>query len=171
MREISVIAVAPQLSYYQSFRRTRMTSQVAAFARLSDRECKAVSSLPKLAKGDRMELHVRRKSGTHHTLTLPLVAGGVVATLIDRLLCGERVAVLTEEQELSPTQASAILGISRPLVVLRMDRGELPFRYVGKHRRATLKNVLALKARIDIQRHAMEALSDDAEDLRMRYGA
>ena len=80
-------------------------------------------------------------------------------------------AVLSEDEELSPTAASAILGISRPLVVLRMDRGDLPFRYVGKHRRASLKDVLALKTRLDAQRSAMEALAEDAEDLRVRYGA
>ena len=80
-------------------------------------------------------------------------------------------AVLTEDRELSPTEASGILGISRPLVVLRMDRGELPFRYVGKHRRASLKDVLALKATLDTQRSAMEALAEDAQDLQRRYGA
>ncbi len=57
-----------------------------------------------------------------------------------------------------------------PLVVLRMDRGDLPFRYIGKHRRARLKDVLALKTRLDAQRNAMEALADDAQDLHVRYG-
>jgi hypothetical protein len=62
--------------------------------------------------------------------------------LLTRLLNGERVEAIAEQQDVSPTEASAILGISRPLVVLRMDRGDLPFRYVGKHRRAALKDVL-----------------------------
>jgi hypothetical protein len=51
-----------------------------------------------------------------------------------------------------------------------MDVGDLPFRYVGKHRRATLKHVLTLKAKIDAQPAAMEALADDAEDLKQRHG-
>ncbi len=46
----------------------------------------------------------------------------------------------------------------------------LPFRYVGKHRRAKLKDVLALKTKIDAQQAAMEALAEDAEDLEQRYG-
>ena len=91
-------------------------------------------------------------------------------TLIDRLLSGERVAVLTEDQELSPTEASAILGISRPLVVLRMDRGDLLFRYVGKHRRARLKDVLALKTQLDARQKAMDALAEDTEDLTVNHG-
>lgn len=79
-------------------------------------------------------------------------------------------AVLAEDQEFSPNDAAEILGISRPLVVHRMDVGDLPFRYVGKHRRTKLRDVLALKTKMDAQRAAMEALTKDAEDLRQRYG-
>lgn len=147
-----------------------MASQVVKFAGLSDRDRKKVSSLPKLGAGDRVELRVRRRDGKDQTLALPPAAADAVEALIDGLRNGERVAVLTEDQELSPTEASAILGISRPLVVLRMDRGDLPFRYVGKHRRALLKDVLALKAKLDVQRKAMQDLAADAEDLHLRYG-
>lgn len=147
-----------------------MASQVFKFSGLSDRDRKKVASLPKLAEGDRVELHVRRRDGQDHTLALPPAAISAVETLIDHLLSGERVAVIAEDQELTPTEASAILGISRPLVVLRMDRGDLPFRYVGKHRRALLRDVLALKAKLDVRRKAMEDLAADAEDLHQRYG-
>jgi hypothetical protein len=51
-----------------------------------------------------------------------------------------------------------------------MNIGDLPFRYVGKHRRTKLKDVLALKTKIDARRAAMEALAEDAEVLRQRYG-
>lgn len=147
-----------------------MSSQVVKFAGLSDRDRKMVAPLPRFAEGDRMELHVRRPDGQDHTLDLPPAAISVIETLIDRLLSGERVAVVAEDQELSPTEASSILGISRPLVVLRMDRGDLPFRYVGKHRRALLKDVLALKAKLDARQKALNALADDTEDLISNHG-
>ena len=51
-----------------------------------------------------------------------------------------------------------------------MDQGDLPFRYVGKHRRATLKDVLALKIRLDARRGAMEVLAEDTEDLVVNHG-
>lgn len=147
-----------------------MASQVVKFAGLSDRDRKKASPLPKLAEGDRIELRVRRRDGQDETLALPPAAASAVEALITHLYSGERVAVLSEDQELSPTEASEILGISRPLVVLRMDRGDLPFRYVGKHRRASLKDVLALKAKLDVRRKAMHDLAADAEDLHLRYG-
>lgn len=147
-----------------------MASRVVMFAGLSDRDRRKVPPLPKLAEGDTFELHVRRRDGQNQAITLPPAVISAVEALIVRLLRGERVAILSEDQELSPTEASAILGISRPLVVLRMDRGDLPFRYVGKHRRALLKDVLALKAELDVQRKAMKDLAADTEDLIVNYG-
>ncbi|HAU77118.1 DNA-binding protein [Rhizobium oryzihabitans] len=147
-----------------------MASQVVQFAGLSDRDRKNVTHLPKLGEGDHVELHVRRRDGAEQTVSLPPAAANAIETLLSRLLSGERVAVIAENQELSPTEASTILGISRPLVVHRMDIGDLPFRYVGKHRRASLKDVLALKAQLDVQRKAMQDLAADAEDLHLRYG-
>ena len=147
-----------------------MTSHVVQFAGLSDRDRKKVAPLPKLAEGDHVELHVRRRDGQEQTVSLPPAANRVVEALLLRLLSGERVAVLTEDQELSPTEAATVLGISRPLVVHRMDIGDLPFRYVGKHRRALLKDVLALKDRLDARQKALDALAEDTEDLVVNHG-
>ncbi len=110
------------------------------------------------------------KSGEDETVSLPPTAAALVQAVLGRLLRGERVAVLAEDKELSPNDAAGILGVSRPSVVHRMEIGDLPFRYVGKHRRARLKDVLALKIKIDAQQAVMAALAEDAEDLEQRYG-
>lgn len=147
-----------------------MASQIVHFARLSDHDRNMAAPLPKFAAGDRLELHIRDADGKKRTLPIPQSAASAVEALLAHMLRGEGVAVLAEDQELSPSEASAILGISRPLVVLRMDRGELPFRYVGKHRRALLKDVLALKTKLDKRQTAMEVLAEDTEDLIGTYG-
>lgn len=148
-----------------------MTTQVLQFVELSNQDRKAAKGFDKLGKGDQVEVRVRRKSGGNQVVRLPAKAAALLETALGHLLQGERVAVLAEDQELSPNDAADILGISRPLVVHRMDLGDLPFRYVGKHRRAKLKDVLALKSRIDAQRAAMEALADDTANLMPRHGA
>jgi hypothetical protein len=147
-----------------------MTTHTLRFVELSDQERKTAKPLGKLGKGDHVEITVRRKSGQDHVVRLPRKAAALLETALGHLLQGERVAILAEDQELSPNDAAAILGISRPLVVHRMDIGDLPFRYVGKHRRAKLKDILALKTKMDVQRKALEALAEDAEDLGRRYG-
>jgi hypothetical protein len=147
-----------------------MTTHVLQFVELSDQDRKTAQPLGKLGKSDQVEVRVRRKSGKDQIVRLPAQAATLLESALGHLLQGERVAVLGEDQELSPNDAADILGISRPLVVHRMDIGDLPFRYVGKHRRTKLKDVLALKTKIDAQQAAMEALAEDAEDLRQRYG-
>ena len=148
-----------------------MTTHVLQFVELSDAARKETGRLGKLAKGDGVEVRVRRRSGSDQSLSLPPDAAALVEALLGYLLDGDRVAILTENQELSPHDAASILGVSRPLVVHRMDVGDLPFRYVGKHRRTTLRDVLGLKVKIDGQRAAIKALAEDADDLQQRYGA
>ena len=70
--------------------------------------------------------------------------------------------------ELTPEQAGKILGISRPLVVRRMDDGRLPFRYEGAHRRCKLEDVLVLKATEDKQNTALRELAEGMEDIDFR---
>jgi hypothetical protein len=146
-----------------------MTTRVLQFVELSHQDRRAAKPLGKLDKGDQVDVRVRRKSGGDQVVRLPPKAAALLEAAFNRLLQGERVAVLAEDQELSPNDAEEMLGISRPLVVHRMDIGDLPFRYVGNHRRTRLKDVLALKTKMGAQRQAMEVLAEDADDLRRRH--
>lgn len=67
--------------------------------------------------------------------------------------------------ELSPEQAGKILGVSRPLVVRRMDDGRLPYHYVGSHRRCRLDDVLKLKAKEDTADAALAQIYKEVEEL------
>jgi len=147
-----------------------MTSHVLQFVELSDRDRKTAEPIGKLGKGDQVEVRIRRKSGKDRIVRLPPKAATLLEAALGRLLQGERIAVLAEDQELSPNNAADILGISRPLVVHRMDIGDLPFRYVGKHRRAKLKDILSLKAKIDRQQAVMDALAENTETLMRDHG-
>jgi hypothetical protein len=72
---------------------------------------------------------------------------------------------VSEERELTPVQAAKILKIALPLVMHRMDVGDLPYRYVGAGRRTTMQAVLALKVTLDEQQNTLKALAEDTEDL------
>lgn len=142
-----------------------MITHVSQFVGLSDHDRKQAHSPPQLENGDQVELRIRSSGGAYRTVTLPAAAVALIQELLGHLYRGERVALFSEDREVTPNEASTLLGISRPLVVHRMDVGDLPFRYVGKHRRARLKDVLVLKARLDEQRTAQNALAADGEEL------
>lgn len=145
-----------------------MTTNVH-YSKLPEKDREAAAALPRLTADDRVELRIQSKSGEVHVLRLSAPASMTIGYVLTQLSLGP-VVILSEEDELSPADASEILGISRPLVVLRMDRGDLPFRYVGKHRRAKLRDVLALKRKLDARQTTLDALADDTERLTRDHG-
>lgn len=147
-----------------------MTTQVLEFLKLSNRDRRKADAAAKLGREGRFEVLIRQKSGVDSRVELPAVASEAIQTLLEHLVSGQRVAILAEDQEISPNDAAEILGVSRPLVVHRMDVGDLPFRYVGKHRRAKLKDVLTLKTRLDAQQEALDALAENTESLMRDHG-
>lgn len=116
------------------------------------------------------DVRLVRADGTEEAFTLPASALPALADLLDRLSTADSVTVLADDAEVTPENAAGILGISRPLVRQRMNVGALPFRRVGAHRRILLADVLALRAREEPVREALEALAADTEDLERTYG-
>ncbi len=147
-----------------------MTAHLLRFAGLSARDRGKVRALPKAAEGGRLELRVLCPGAEPQAISLPQDAAELIGEVLEHLARGERIAVLAEDAEVSPNDAAAILGLSRPLVVHRMEAGDLAFRYVGKHRRARLADVLALKEKLDRQRALFDALAEETESLMHGHG-
>jgi excisionase family DNA binding protein len=114
---------------------------------------------------DRVEICVIRSDGTRESVALPSAAVQMIGDMLQKIAEADQVALLAEDAEISPEDAAAILGISRPLVRRRMDAGLLPFRRVGAHRRLRLSDVLDLKRREAPVRAALEELQADTDDL------
>jgi excisionase family DNA binding protein len=65
----------------------------------------------------------------------------LVARVIDAKAAGKEILVARGFQEVSPTEAASILGMSRPQVRKVMDSGRLPFRMVGTHHRIAVSDL------------------------------
>ncbi len=77
---------------------------------------------------------------------------------------------MSEEQEVTAREAADLLGLPDPLVRLRMDIGDLPFREYSGVRRIRLKDVMALKTRLDETQAALDDLAEETESLIRDYG-
>ncbi len=83
---------------------------------------------------------------------------------------GSAVTVLPTRHELTSTQASDVLNVSRPHLVGLLDAGEIPFHKVGSHRRIRLDDLLAYRRRRDIgRRETLRRLTRDAQDAGMDF--
>jgi len=84
------------------------------------------------------------------------------------LLDRHAVEVLPADDELSPNDAADRLNVSRTFVNKLLERGELPYRTVGTHKRIPLAEVLAYKERVAARRR--EGLAAIAEFSQLQGG-
>ena len=87
------------------------------------------------------------------TEALPNNLYSFLLRLLADLRAGHAVTILQSRHELTSIEASKILGMSRQYLVQLLERGELPFHYVGTHRRLFVRDVMAYKAARDLVRH------------------
>jgi excisionase family DNA binding protein len=87
-------------------------------------------------------------------IELPPSAVEALKVVIDALMRGQSVTLLSQDKELTSQVAADMLNVSRPHLIKLLDRGEIPFHRVGSHRRITLEDVLAYRERRDAERAA-----------------
>lgn len=114
-----------------------LASQIVHFAKLSDRDLKIATFLPKLAAGDRLKLQVCDAGGKQRTLPIPPSAAEAAEALLAPMLRAERVDELAE------------------------DHGAICESTTPGNTAAFLKDVPALKSNLDTRQTAMEALSEN----------
>lgn len=90
-------------------------------------------------------------------LTLPTPAIGLLREMLEAMAVGKNVAVLPLETELSSFELADLLHVSRPYAIGLLEKGLIPFRSVGVHRRIRLDDALRYKA--EQRQRSLEAMA------------
>lgn len=127
-------------------------------------------TLSKYANAERVQLSLRGSNGQSDDLILP---GPVLQILLDvlaEIAKGNAISLVPMHQELSTQDAAHLLNVSRPFLVGLLEKGEIPFRKVGAHRRVYLRDVMAYKEGTDQQRNkTLDALAALSQQEGMGY--
>ncbi|GAA3712734.1 hypothetical protein GCM10022377_28080 [Zhihengliuella alba] len=94
----------------------------------------AAQGVPKLVADD----------GTEHQV--PHGVFDALLLIAEALAEGRAVSVMPTDTQLTTQEAADYLGYSRPTLVKLLERGEIPFSRVGRHRRVMLRDLIEYEA-------------------------
>lgn len=128
----------------------------------------------RLARMLRKSRSVRIQSGdsakSEEVVTLPSVAAKLLGEVLSQVAEGSAVSLLAGRAELTTQQAADYLNVSRPFLIKLIDRGEIPCRLVGRHRRVRLDDLMRFQERSRAARAAaIEKLVAEGQELDMGY--
>lgn len=103
-------------------------------------------------------------------IALPQTAVKVLSEVLAYISEGREISVVPLDEEFTTQKAADYLKVSRPFLIKLLEKGEIPYRKVGKHRRILFEDLQRYKNEIDEKRlKTLNELTAQAQELEMGY--
>ena len=115
-----------------------------------------------LAKGQSATIRV----GKGKEIPLPDSLINLFSQALTKAAAGKKIVIVEEDDEVSPEKAAEFLHISRPFLVKQLDAGEIPFHWVGSHRRILMSDLVEYKrGRKERTQEILRQMREEAEEM------
>jgi excisionase family DNA binding protein len=102
-------------------------------------------------------------SGT--SLELPHSIYRVLERVAHEMKQGKSVVVMPLHEELSTQEAADLLNVSRPFLVSLLEKGEMPFKKIGTHRRVRVEDLVVYRERRNTERRqVLDEMAREAQE-------
>jgi excisionase family DNA binding protein len=111
-------------------------------------------------------IEIKVEGDDSEVLVVPRAGAALLAAVMTAVANGQGVAVIPSGAQLTTQQAADILNVSRPYLIGLLEKSEIPFSLVGRHRRIPFQALMDYKRRSDqTARAAADELSALSQDL------
>ena len=111
-----------------------------------------------------------RIQGSDEVVAIPLKALKLLNSIISNMAQGKSIALMPSDAEMTTQQAAEILNVSRPHVIKLLEKGEIPYKKVGSHRRILLQDILEYESKFSSDRRKkLDYLAKEAQKLNLGY--
>ena len=149
----------------QGVEQVRPTAKDAMLAQATSRRLATL-----LGEQTSLKVKIVGNEAVDAVIEIPASAVRLFVHILEEMGAGHTVTVLPIHAELSTQQAADLLNVSRPYFVQLLDKGVLPHRKVGTHRRVLFEDVLRYKNDIQERRRKVLAeLAAEAQELNLGY--
>jgi excisionase family DNA binding protein len=115
-------------------------------------------------------LRVSTHGGDETVVSVPATAFKLLGLILNEMANGNAIALLPVNAELTTQQAAELLGVSRPFIVEQLEKGNIPYRKVGTHRRVLFQDLMEYKRSMDHKRlESLDELAAEAQRLDLGY--
>lgn len=122
----------------------------------------SLASAARTAQG--VQLVLREQPGV--AVPLPARAVAIIFDVLTAMAERRPFSIIPHAAELTTQQAADYLNVSRPFLVGLIDRGEIPHRMVGRHRRVRFADLLGFeRASAEKRRQALAEMAAEARRL------
>lgn len=131
----------------------------------------ARESSPRIATWIKGKKNIRmRGANGKQEVEIPEAAARLLADILAEMAKGNAVTIVPIHAEFTTQQSAAFLNVSRPFVIGLLDRGSIPCRKVGTHRRILFKDLWEYREKSrGTQKAAVDKLSAIAQKYKWDY--